>query len=79
MGRNGKDAIRISISISIARRLWARIFLHGRAEFFIEWTNRGREAAEGHVAAIDCKTARRSEDRADGKSPIHVASAGDRE
>ena len=45
-------------------------------DIFIEWTNRGREAAKGHVAAIDCKTARRSEDRADDKSPIHVASGG---
>ena len=42
---------------------------------FVEWTKRVWEAAQGQVAAIDGKTVRRSADKANGKSPIHMASA----
>ena len=42
-------------------------------DHFVEWTKRVWEAAQGQVAAIDCKTVRRSADKANGKSPIHMA------
>ena len=43
-------------------------------------TKRGWETSEGQVAAIDCKTVRRSADKAKDESPIHMAGgAGDRE
>ena len=57
-----------SVSISI---IDARNF----QDLFIEWTKRVWEAAEGQVAAIDGKTVRRSADKANGKSPIHMAGA----
>ena len=42
---------------------------------FIEWTKMVWEATQGQIAAIDGETVRRSADKANGKSPIHMASA----
>ena len=42
---------------------------------FTEWTKMVWEATQGQVVAIDGKTVRRSADKANGKSPIHMVSA----
>ena len=44
-------------------------------DIFIEWTKRVWEAAEGRGVAIDGKAVRRSADKANGESPIHMAGA----
>jgi len=42
---------------------------------FIEWVKNISETIKGQVIAIDGKTARRTKDKANGKSAIHVVSA----
>ena len=44
-------------------------------DIFVEWTKRVWEATQGQVAAIDGKTVRRSADKANGESHIHMAGA----
>ena len=56
-------------------RVFSIIDAQNFQDLFIEWTKRVWEAAEGQVAAIDGKTVRRSADKANGKSPIHMAGA----
>ena len=56
-------------------RVFSLIDARNFQDLFIEWTKRVWEATEGQVVAIDGKTARRSADKANGKSPIHMASA----
>ena len=45
---------------------------------FLEWTKTVWEAAQGQVAAIVYKTVRRSANKANGESPIHVAGVRER-
>ena len=56
-------------------RVFSIIDARNFQDLFIEWTKRVWEAAEGQVVAIDGKTVRRSADKANGKSPIHMAGA----
>ena len=57
------------------RRVFSLIDVRNFQDLFIEWTKRDWEAAEGRVVEIDCKTVRRSADKANGESLIHMASA----
>ena len=56
-------------------RVFSIIDARNFQDIFIEWTKMVWEAAEGRVVAIDGKTVRRSADKANGKSPIHMAGA----
>ena len=56
-------------------RVFSLIDARNFQDLFVEWTKRVWEATEGQVVAIDGKTVRRSADKANGKSPIHMVSA----
>ena len=55
-------------------RVFSLIDARSFQDIFVEWTKRVWEAAQGQVVAIDGKTGRRSADKANGESPIHMAS-----
>ena len=56
-------------------RVFSIIDARSFQDIFVEWTKRVWEATQGQVAAIDGKTVRRSADKANGESPIHMVSA----
>ena len=56
-------------------RVFSLIDARNFQDLFIEWTKRVWEATEGQVVAIDGKTVRRSADKTNGESPIHMVSA----
>ena len=56
-------------------RVFSIIDARSFQDIFVEWTKRVWEATQGQVAAIDGKTVRRSADKANGESPIHMAGA----
>lgn len=56
-------------------RLFARIDPKGFQEFFIRWVQDFSKSLKGKTVAIDGKTLRRSHDRINSKSAIHMVSA----
>ena len=56
-------------------RLFARIDPKGFQDFFTRWVKDFSESIKGKTVAIDGKTLRRSHDKTNGKSAIHMVSA----
>lgn len=57
------------------RRLFIRLNPEQMQECFLSWVEAVRESSEGDIVAIDGKTARRTHDRLNEKSPLHMVSA----
>jgi predicted transposase YbfD/YdcC len=56
-------------------RLFARIEPKGFHEFFVRWVGDFSASIKGKTVSIDGKTLRRSHDRVNGKSAVHMVSA----
>jgi predicted transposase YbfD/YdcC len=57
------------------RRLFIRLHPDHLHQCFLSWVNAIRTHIDGEVVSIDGKTARRTHDRTNGKSALHMVSA----